>query len=365
MFRRVTHSLALLLSLGFSRDIWGEDPSFVARISRYRGTVTVTDSSGKASPVDRVGLRLFEGQRIETGEGSLANVLMVDDTLFQMGPHSIFHLERVSLGGEGEGRRALYSMLRGKLRSIFVKETTDRDDLTLKTPAVSMGVRGTEILTDVYRTEAGEDKTDVALMEGRLAVLVAGQSRAIEMNPGDILRVAGLDVGDIRHELGKLREDVFRELNRLNREGEGPFLHDVLRDRQPSLFNGKKSDFRFDETADKGQAGRLDIVKKEQLPKVLEKIKRQSRAATPKEIAKKASGKGAPGGGLSQASKGKMPDRISKVMKEKEKEKKKVAAQVPKIPPATPSSGKGKGNDVNKPPPPRPPKDDNMGPSSQ
>ena len=235
----------------------------VARVAKYRGDVRVESPGAPGAPgssasraVLKAGEGLSEGERVVTGAASFVKILMNDDTVFQVGSHSALLIERFSQGPKG-GRRAIYNMLKGKMRSIFVHGAGDGDDLVIKTPSVAMGVRGTEILTDVYRTGDGrETRTDVALVSGRLDVRLAGVdggAGAYSLSPGDILHVEELDGAVGERSLGRLRREVLDDLVR-NKER---FLHDALIRHDRSFFKGEEGVFDYDASSSgaRGRAG--------------------------------------------------------------------------------------------------------------
>lgn len=330
--------------------------SFVARVSRYRGTVTlISPDEGQARTVDRVGMRLFEGERIETGEESFVNILMVDDTLFQVGSESVFHLEDIALGDEDVGRRAIYSMIKGKFRSIFVKKTGPEDSLILKAPSVSMGVRGTDILTDIYEVDR-EMKTTVALVEGKLAVEVLGKTELVEMVPGDILRVANMGPGNIQEEMGRLHENILQELRRPRSEGERPFLQDVLGRRDPSSSAGvRKREILPVSSKEGGMPGKEEDL----LPEVGD-IKREAKGAAPTEVSSGPTGNVRAPGSTATDSKPSSMSRETKKEQQKErhkamdKEKKEREIDLPKKEDDKPSPDRDKPDDDKIPVPGRP-----------
>lgn len=158
-------TIFLLVSLPVSSI--EEKSVFIGRILKYRGKVAkITKGSALPSSVMQ-GDSIFAGDIIKTEKGSLVKVLMNDDTIFQIGPQTKFEFQKFIMATKND-RQATYKIWHGKLRSLFVKKAK-KGMLKIKTPTVAMGVRGTEILTDVYKV--GNDiKTDIALLSGNLNI---------------------------------------------------------------------------------------------------------------------------------------------------------------------------------------------------
>ena len=236
MYLKLLYPIVLL----FAVPLYATDPGdFVARVSKYRGDVSVEEgSSGQKRVIGKVGAYLYEGERIVTGGSSFIKILMRDDTVFQLGSHSTLVLEKFRMNNRND-RSATYNMLKGKMKSIFVHKADD-NALLIKAPSVSMGVRGTEILVDVYKVDNDELKTDISLLEGGLVVKLDNADTIYRLEPGEILQIEE----EGRGFRDRLKDDIFMKLKET--KAEGPFLHDVLRVHDNSFFKGSKSRFDFE-----------------------------------------------------------------------------------------------------------------------
>lgn len=172
----LTLSILLLCSAGFASEI--------GKLVTVKGTVSVVSLDGTVTEAKQL-LPLVQGDKITTGPSSYVKLLMQDDSVFQVGPNSEFALEDFKFKTKNE-RTAVYNLAKGQLRSWFVHKSPDKT-LTIKTPTASMGIRGTEILTDVYKDKSGSFKTDIALVRGKLEVAAAALGGKIMLSPGQLL----------------------------------------------------------------------------------------------------------------------------------------------------------------------------------
>lgn len=175
---------------------------------------------------------LEEGFKINTGNRGYVKLLMNDDSVFQVGPNSAFTFEKYQQKTKQE-RTAVYSLAKGQLRSWFVHKAPEKT-LTIKTPTAAMGIRGTEILTDVYHGADGEIKTDIALIRGKLEVDSKAIGESVVMVPGQLLdglgaQVAGRAPASARAALLKrLPTKVFEAVRKNSVDQEGSiFLRDA------------------------------------------------------------------------------------------------------------------------------------------
>ncbi len=205
--------------------------SEIGKIVIAKGSVSVIDQAGEVHE----GKQLYElsiGDKIQTGSSSYVKLLMKDDSVFQVGPNSEFALENFDFKNKNE-RTAVYNLAKGQLRSWFVHKSPEKT-LTIKTPTASMGIRGTEILTDVYKDDGGQFKTDIALIRGKLEVAAAAIGGKIMLNPGQLLDGLGQNIkgrapaSARREHLKNLSRKVFDAVRKNTIDSDGAiFLHDA------------------------------------------------------------------------------------------------------------------------------------------
>ncbi len=200
----ILSTISLFVNTAFAKNI--------GRISKIKGDVFY----GVKGNIKRsqLGANVKLGDTLITGVDSYVKVIMKDDTIFQMGSHTKFVFENFEFKTKKE-RKAIYKLLRGKLRSLFTVKAKNRD-LIIKTPTVSMAVKGTEILSDVYKV--GNDiKTDVALLSGKLELRkpdgINADFRRVIMRPGQLVTsTVGIGGNIVRHRLGKIPRELFNRI---------------------------------------------------------------------------------------------------------------------------------------------------------
>jgi hypothetical protein len=162
-----------------SINAWSED-GLIGRVTKLRGNVVKIHGDNQV--ILKEGDSLFSGDEIHTQSGSFIKVIMRDDTVFQLGAKSSFKFGEFSFKTK-EDRHAVYNLMQGKLRSLFTVPAKE-GALKLNTPTASMGIRGTEILSDVYKID-GVLKTDIALLRGKLDVAI--NEKTFSLKPGEMI----------------------------------------------------------------------------------------------------------------------------------------------------------------------------------
>ena len=180
----------ILVSILLIFSVFADD-DIIGRVVNATGTVTRVNQSH--SEKIKSGSSIHKNDELRTSKNSFVKILMKDDTVFQLGANSKFKFEKFEFDGKNkEKRKASYNLLYGKMRGLFIKPAPK--EITLHTPSVSLGVRGTELLTDVYwdpkDTKAKLPKTDVALLSGKLQIdlsrLNLPHIKQLELTPGNV-----------------------------------------------------------------------------------------------------------------------------------------------------------------------------------
>lgn len=269
-------ALLLTTTLCLSLAVHAES---IGKIVKVKGDVKIVSLNGEQQEAKALS-ELELGALVQTGNGSYAKVIMKDDTVFQIGPNSDFSLDKFEFETKNI-RTAAYSLTKGQLRSWFVHKSPDKS-LSIKTPTASMGIRGTEILTDVYSDTDGNSKTDIALVRGKLEVASNALGEKIMLSPGQMLdslgeRVKGRAPASARREhLKNLSQRVFEAVKRNSVDGDGAiFLNDARK-----KFGGEKLKDKVFERM-KGSGRGPASVQNEEIKidkdKILGKMKRQRR----------------------------------------------------------------------------------------
>lgn len=249
----------------------------IGKLVVVKGPVELVSVDGTKSPAKAL-QALSEGDKLQTGAGGYVKLMMKDESVFQVGPNSEFGFDKFEMKSKNE-RTAVYNLAKGQLRSWFVHKSPEKT-LTIKTPTASMGIRGTEILTDVYQSSVGETKTDIALIRGKLEVASGSLGGRVMLEPGQLLdglgsKLAGRAPASAREALlKKLPSKVFDAVRKNSISPNGAiFLHearqkfgreklgdkffgglkDSSQNRAPASVDGKQLKRKRDINIDKGE----------------------------------------------------------------------------------------------------------------
>jgi hypothetical protein len=253
---------ALFLSLFFALSASAAGPDYIGRVVKVVGSVEKVNAKGEVVKLG-TGDKLLVGDEIKASDRSMAKILMKDETLFTVGPQTHFVIEEFE-ARTLEDRTASYNLLKGKLRSVFSVKAPERT-LTIKTPSASMGIRGTEIVSDVYKI-GDEMKTDIALLSGSLEINsrdIDNNAKTLMMTPGQIFE-AGMAANGANapKPLRKMEQVLLERLRLGERKGGNVFLFDAMKSFRPAP--AARFDFKTSSKAapveikDKGE-GALEI----------------------------------------------------------------------------------------------------------
>ncbi len=185
-------------------------PAFVAPVADVSAPELTEDSVGFAAQVVQVvkgkrGLKgrrgihvrflaandeVFPNERIETGPGGAAEIVLVDNTRLSLGPRSALVIDKVILDPSGNRRaEVVVSVLRGVFR--FVSGDSPSWAYRIKTPVATIGVHGTIFDLTV---DAVTGATTVTLRGGGALAITNLQGVTQLINtPGSTSTVSGPD----------------------------------------------------------------------------------------------------------------------------------------------------------------------------
>lgn len=155
--RRLLLALLFLpaLALGF-----GNGPCRVGSVTRVVGTVTLERFGRSLAPFE--GLQLCRGDRFVTGPGSIAELTLRDGSRITVGKDSEFRISEYRLYND-RPNLALFDLTRGAFRSVTALITRRPHRYEVRTPVVTIGVRGTDFWGGYGLTANG---LDVVMLEG-------------------------------------------------------------------------------------------------------------------------------------------------------------------------------------------------------
>lgn len=209
---------------------WVFDPKTSSLIPKYLGLVKVIN--GKAIIGERElkkGSKIYNDDLVQTSEKSFVVIEMIDLTVITLGPKSDFKVENWSYRSKND-REAVFSILKGQWRALIKSKSKDDDQLKIKTPLVSMAVRGTELMVNVNKFGTKEI-TQVALIEGHVHLQGEVPSMQQDLIPGDHAVIVK-DQKGFEHKDRKLKADEIKSYQEFT-------APEVLRLLTPIAFDGE------------------------------------------------------------------------------------------------------------------------------
>ncbi len=120
----------------------------IGRIKNVKGQVSV-ERQGSTLPA-AVGMRVQAADVIRTGNDGSLGITMDDDSLLSAGPNSVLSLDRYAFDPTTNQGRFDASINKGTLAVISGRIAKGSPEaMTVKTPAVVLGVRGTSFVVGV------------------------------------------------------------------------------------------------------------------------------------------------------------------------------------------------------------------------
>jgi hypothetical protein len=171
---------ALLLALTVSSAACAAE--LFATVDAISGKANITDKSGK-SEIISMGLKVYEGQTINTGEDSEVHLITEDAGMIAVRPDTIFRVDEYKAEG-GSTDKIFMSLLKGSIRSItgwIGKHNTSSYRVT--TPTATIGIRGTDHETTVRDHSDGDEAGTYDNVYEGATVLKTPQGSA-EVTPG-------------------------------------------------------------------------------------------------------------------------------------------------------------------------------------
>ena len=142
--------VALMISnAAFSAELFGT-------VDAISGEANVSDLAGKSARVSQ-GLKIYEGQTINTGADGEVHLVTEDAGMIAVRPDTVFRVDEYKAEGSSADK-IFMSLIKGSIRSItgwIGKHNTSSYRIT--TPTATIGIRGTDHETSV-REKSGEDE---------------------------------------------------------------------------------------------------------------------------------------------------------------------------------------------------------------
>lgn len=193
VFMKLTVAFLSLILFSFyvsaQQDDYIIDPVTNKAIPNFAGKVVLKKGRGKAyfklgkngeEILLKHGSRLKKGHILRTEAQSFVRIVLVDDTVINIAPKSVIHLEEWAFK-EKKDRKMVLNFLKGQLRANF-KNKAKPGDLEIKTPTTAMGIRGTIVLANVSERKDKRVVTELALLTGsaRVTNKVSGKKYSLK-----------------------------------------------------------------------------------------------------------------------------------------------------------------------------------------
>ncbi len=205
----------------------------IGQVRLAKGNITIIrGKDGKKTKASK-GLKVYQKDIIKTQPRSFIRIAMIDETIIQLGPKSIFKFESFTYKSATD-RKSIYNFVDGKLRTV-IKNKAKKGDITIKARSVAMGIRGTEILSEIYQDASGESHTKIALLSGKVNVDATNKGlktiKYFDLGPGKIMDSRRLkdeiEVQDILQTISDADMTELKEKSMVGSLDFVPFLTDV------------------------------------------------------------------------------------------------------------------------------------------
>jgi len=156
----------------------------VGAIETIEGSATVRHTDGTSEPL-LIGDEIYKDDIIETGGDGSLGILMADGSIVGVGPGSRMTIDNFVYDSSTNDGSLGLSFLKGAMSFVSGKiAKNDYDDVDIKVPFGSIGIRGTEFVVDI-----GDDGVaTVSVIQGAVAASVGGTE--VVLNPGDLISLA-------------------------------------------------------------------------------------------------------------------------------------------------------------------------------
>jgi hypothetical protein len=171
-------ALLIPISLGLAAIASAEDVGEATRVQRF---AFQTPPQATKAPLYRLD-PVVRNARLETVPQGALEVTFTDGSRLTLGSASTVVVDEYVYGGaQGTGAQTL-KMTRGVFR--FVSGSMPKDQVKLKTPTVTIGIRGT-----VVKVKTDDDGVGTIFFEQGTGNVDNGKGQVVEMGEGDMVKV--------------------------------------------------------------------------------------------------------------------------------------------------------------------------------
>ncbi len=147
----------------------------IGMIIVIKGEVQLTNS-GNENEKAKVGLQIFEGDKITSAASSTAKIVTVDRNVLVIGENSEMLIERYS-HDEANKKQVDIKLTQGSLRSALEQTYANQEEhFKVETPIAVAGVRGTDFLTEYH---PATKESIVCTFKGQVAYQAQAQGKSV------------------------------------------------------------------------------------------------------------------------------------------------------------------------------------------
>jgi hypothetical protein len=164
---------------------------------------------------------IFRNQRVETGDDSATAIRFIDTSKLTLGENANAVIDEYVFAGDAS--RATMTLAKGAFR--FISGQMPEKNMRLKTPTVSIGIRGTELKIDVYE----DGSTELSTIEGAANIVSNVTNQALDIPAGHSVSCDANGVlGVIRDFIHKSKDEAIeRGINELRSKSPIPIPFDI------------------------------------------------------------------------------------------------------------------------------------------
>jgi len=158
-------------------------PTYLGKVVLIRGEAIRINANNAEEPL-RLQDKIMAGDSVKTAEATIVKIKMnlIDDSVFTIGPKSIFQFTESSTTKEKE-RKTIYKFVSGQLRANFPNKSRPGEIKIEVGDNVSMGIRGTELLANMRTNKDLEKIVQIALLKGEIDINNSATKKITTMLP--------------------------------------------------------------------------------------------------------------------------------------------------------------------------------------
>lgn len=142
-------SVLALAACSASASCWAQAEKSQAGIVKVVKGQVMVKHQGQDNPAT-VGLRLYPGDQVQTGQDAAVGITLRDDTLMSLGPGSRFVLEAFQYDESAGAGNVAVRLAKGSLRYVsgLIGKHSPQSQ-SVATPTATIGIRGTDFIVEV------------------------------------------------------------------------------------------------------------------------------------------------------------------------------------------------------------------------